>query len=74
VTGPGVVGSYLGRINACFNGRTCYNAEREGTSETQWRITSGRSCGRADVEFEGTNANGGTVGYFFLKVVNTYCR
>jgi hypothetical protein len=74
VSGPGVVSSYLGRINGCFNGRTCYNAEREGSSETQWRITSGRSCGRADVEFDGVNASGGTVGYYFLKVANKYCR
>src|SRR5215469_14978672 len=30
VSGPAVVNSYLGRINSCFNGRLCYNAEREG--------------------------------------------
>jgi hypothetical protein len=74
VSGPGVVSSYLGRINGCFNGHTCYNAEREGSSETQWRITSGPSCGRADVEFEGVDASGGKVGYFFLKVANKFCR
>ncbi|MGA8576146.1 MAG: hypothetical protein WB609_10780 [Candidatus Cybelea sp.] len=74
VSGPGVVNSYLGRINGCFNGRRCYNAERVGSSETQWLITSGRSCGRADVEFDGVNASGGRVGYYFLKVANKYCR
>ncbi len=73
VSGPGVVNSYLGRINGCFNGHLCYNAERVGSSETQWLITSGPSCGGADVEFEGVNASGGKVGYFFLKVANKYC-
>ncbi|MGC1381601.1 MAG: hypothetical protein WA814_11340 [Candidatus Baltobacteraceae bacterium] len=68
-----MVNSYLGKINGCFNGYVCYNAEREGSSETQWRITSGQSCGAADVEFDGINASGGTVGYFFLKVANKYC-
>lgn len=73
VSGPGVVNSYLGRINGCFNGHLCYNAGREGSSETQWRITSGTSCGRADVEFDGVDAHGGKVGYFFLGLVNKYC-
>ncbi len=74
VGGPGVVSSSLGHINGCFNGHNCYNAEREGSSETQWRITSGRSCGAADVEFDGFDASGQQVGYFFLKVSNRYCR
>ncbi len=74
VSGPGVVNSYLGKISGCFNGRICYNAEREGSSQTLWRMTSGRSCGRADVEFDGINASGQTVGYFFLKVANKFCR
>jgi hypothetical protein len=73
VSGPKVVGSYLGRINGCFNAQNCYNAERYGSSETQWLITSGQSCGGADVEFEGINAHGHNVGYFFLKVSNKYC-
>ena len=55
VSGPGVVNSDLGNITGCFNGRICYNAEREGSSGLQWRITSGRSCGAADVEFDGVD-------------------
>jgi hypothetical protein len=74
VSGPGVVNSDLGHITGCFNGHTCYNAEREGSSQTQWRITSGRVCGAADVEFDGVDAYGNTVGYYFLKVANKYCR
>ncbi len=74
VSGPHVVGSYLGHIASCFNGKICYNAERVGSSQTEWLITSGPSCGRADVEFDATNAHGKQVGYFFLKVSNKYCR
>jgi hypothetical protein len=74
VSGPGVVNSYLGKINGCFSGHLCYNLEREGSSETQWRITSGPYCGRADVEFDGVNASGQRVGYFFLGLRNRYCR
>ena len=73
VKGPGVTGSYLGRINGCFNGHLCYNAERYGSSETKWLITPGSSCGGADVEFDAIDANGDAVGYFFLKVANHYC-
>ena len=73
VKGPGVVQSYLGRINGCFNGKLCYNAERYGNSELKWVITPGSSCGSADVEFDGMNASGGEVGYFFLKIANHYC-
>jgi hypothetical protein len=73
VSGPGVVNSYLGKLNGCFSGKLCYNAERYGSSQTQWLITSGTHCGGADVEFDGVNASGGVVGYFFLKVSNRYC-
>ena len=73
VKGPGVVSSYLGKINGCFNGQLCYNAERYGSSETKWLITSGQACGSADIEFDGYDANGTEVGYFFLKVANHYC-
>jgi hypothetical protein len=73
VSGPGVVHSYLGRIKACFSGHNCYNAERVGSSQTRWRITSGRACGRADVEFLGVNARAQEVGYAFLMVTNKYC-
>lgn len=73
VSGPGVVNSYLGKLNGCFNAHLCYNAEREGSSQTQWRITSGTACGGADVEFIGVDAHGENVGYFFLKVTNKYC-
>ncbi len=74
VTGPGVVSSHLGTIQGCFSGYTCYNVQREGGSETQWRITSGRYCGRADLEFDGVNASGEQVGYFFLGIRNKHCR
>lgn len=73
VKGPGVVNSYLGRINGCHNGRLCYNAERYGSSYTKWLITPGQACGTADVEFDAVNASGGEVGYYFLKVANKYC-
>ncbi len=73
VSGPHVVNSYLGQLNGCFNGQNCYNAEREGSSQTQWRITSGRACGGADVEFYGVDRHGAKRGYFFLKVSNHYC-
>lgn len=73
VSGPGVVNSYLGQLNACFSGHNCYNAERVGNSQTRWRITSGRACGRADVEFLGVNASAQEVGYAFLMVTNRYC-
>lgn len=73
VSGPGVVNSYLGHITSCFSGQVCYNAERKGGNQTKWRISSGRYCSAADVEFSGVNASGAEVGYFFLKVTNKYC-
>jgi hypothetical protein len=73
VSGHGVVNSYLGSLNGCFNGYLCYNAERYGSSQTQWLITSGSSCGAADVQFMGVDSHGNVVGYFFLKVSNHYC-
>lgn len=73
VTGPGVVNSYLGELNGCFSDRLCYNVEREGSSYTQWRFTSGKYCGGASVKFEGVNAGGRLVGNFFLKLSNRYC-
>ena len=74
VSGPGVVSSHLGTIKGCFSGYTCYKVKREGGSETQWRITPGGYCGRADVEFDGVDASGEQVGYFFLGVRNKHCR
>jgi hypothetical protein len=73
VSGPGVVSSNLGNIRSCFSGQVCYKAQREGGSQTEWRITSGAYCSAADVEFQGYNARGVRVGYFFLKVTNKYC-
>jgi hypothetical protein len=73
VSGPGVVSSDLGQITSCFSGKICYNAERRGNSQTEWRITSGQYCSAADVEFRGYNTSGALVGYFFLKVANKYC-
>jgi hypothetical protein len=73
VSGPGVVNSYLEQLNACLNGRLCYLAEREGSSQIQWRIKSGTACGGADIQIDAVNAQGKQVGYAFLKVVNKYC-
>jgi hypothetical protein len=73
VSGPKVAGSDLGSIKSCFNAQNCYNAERYGSSQMQWLITSGSSCSAADVEFDGYNARGHKVGYFFLGLKNKYC-
>lgn len=73
VSGPGVVNSVLGTIQSCFSGQNCYNAERYSSSKTQWLITSGAYCGGADLEFDGQNARGHRVGYFFLGIDNKYC-
>ena len=73
VSGPGVVNSYLEDLNDCLKHQLCYNAEREGSSQTQWRMTSGRACGRAEVEFTGVNAANSEVGHAFLKLTNEYC-
>lgn len=73
VSGPHVINSYLGRLNFCIGDKLCYNAEREGSSQVQWRITSGRDCGNADVEFVGVDENDHEVGYAFLDLKNKYC-
>lgn len=73
VSGPKVANSELGRLSGCFNGQNCYNAQRYGGSQTQWLITSGSSCSAADVEFDGYDARGHEVGYFFLGLKNRYC-
>jgi len=74
VKGRHVADSAIGTINSCFSGHNCYNAERLGSSRTQWLITSGTACGGADVEFDATNSHGGKVGFYFLRVSNKYCR
>lgn len=73
VTGPGVVNSYLDELNGCFSGKLCYNIERDGSSQIQWRLTSGKACGGASIEFDGVGASGREVGHFFLRVSNSYC-
>jgi hypothetical protein len=73
VSGPGVVNSYLRELNGCFSHKLCYNVDREGSSYTKWRFTSGKYCGGASVPFEGVNASGTVVGNFFLKLSNRYC-
>jgi hypothetical protein len=73
VSGPGVVNSYLGGLNFCVHHQLCYIAEREGSSQTKWRITSGRYCGNADIKFSGVNAGNTEVGHAFLQVANRYC-
>jgi hypothetical protein len=74
VSGPNVVNSYLDQLNGCFSHKNCYNAEREGSSQTQWRITSGEVCGAANVEFDGVDVHGTEVGHAVLKVLNDFCR
>ncbi len=73
VSGPGVVNSYLDKLNGCFSGKLCYNIQREGSSQVQWRVTPGTACGGASIEFDGVNVSGGEVGHFFLRVSNRYC-
>ena len=73
VSGPGVVNSALGSITSCYSGHLCYNAERDGSSQTRWLITSGKYCGGAILEFTGENARGRRVGYAFLEIANDYC-
>jgi hypothetical protein len=73
VSGPHVVNSYLTQLNGCFGDKFCYNAQREGSSSTQWRITSGKDCGGADVGFDGVDGQGAEVGHASLKVSNRYC-
>ncbi len=73
VSGPGVVDSALGTIRSCYSGHNCYNAERNGSSQTQWLITPGALCGGAILEFRGKNTRGRRVGYAFLEISNKYC-
>ncbi|HEX3671104.1 MAG TPA: hypothetical protein VHT92_05305 [Candidatus Cybelea sp.] len=73
VRGRHVADSEIGRIASCFNGQNCYNITRVGSTRTAWLITSGESCGAADVEFDAMNAHGRQVGLYFLKVSNKYC-
>ena len=73
VSGPGVVNSALGTIQSCYSGHICYYVERDGSSQTQWLITSGGRCGSATLEFTGENARGKQVGYAFLEIANKYC-
>lgn len=68
-----IADSEIGSINSCFNGYNCYNAQRVSGSQTKWLITSGTSCGSADVEFDATNGHGDFLGEYFLKVSNKYC-
>ena len=72
-SGPGVDKSYLEDLNDCFKRQLCYNAQRDGSSQTQWLMTSGTACGRAEVEFTGVNADDWEVGHAFLKLTNRYC-
>jgi hypothetical protein len=71
VSGPGVVDSIVEKSNPCFNGKVCVN--RDGSGLTQWRITSDKSCGNADIKFLGLNSRHNRVGYALLKVANKYC-
>jgi hypothetical protein len=73
VSGPRVVNSALGTIQSCYSGQICYNAERDGSSQTQWLITPGSVCGGAILEFNGESARGKQVGYAFLEISNKYC-
>lgn len=73
VSGPKVVNSALGRIKSCYSGYSCYYVERDGSSRTQWLITSGEYCGGAILEFTAKNAHHRRVGYAFLEIANKYC-
>ena len=73
VSGPGVVNSYLDGLNFCVKHQLCYLAERVGSSQTKWRISSGPACGNADIQFSGVNASAQEVGDAFLMVTNKYC-
>ncbi|HEY6327579.1 MAG TPA: hypothetical protein VIW73_13825 [Candidatus Cybelea sp.] len=74
VSGPNVVNSYLTQLNGCSHHKFCYNAHRAGSSYTQWRITSGKDCGGADVGFDGVDGQGTEVGHASLEVSNRFCR
>jgi hypothetical protein len=73
VSGSGVVDSVVEKLRACSNDKICYNLSRAGSGLTQWRVTSGRACGVADVKFFGLDSAHNKVGYAFLKVANKYC-
>jgi hypothetical protein len=73
VGGPGVVDSVVKKLTACSSGKICYNLNRTGSGLTQWRITSGRACGVADIKFFGLDSAHSQVGYAFLHVTNKYC-
>jgi hypothetical protein len=73
VGGSGVVDSVVQKLRPCSNGKICYNLNRAGSGLTQWRLTSGRACGVADIKFFGLDSAHNKVGYAFLKSTNTYC-
>ncbi len=73
VKGRHVADSEIGHIYSCYNGHTCYVADRVVGSGTEWKILSGPSCGGAIVEFDAMNAHASEIGEFFLKVNNKYC-
>ena len=73
VSGPGVNASYLEELNACFSHKICYNAQRQGSSAVQWRISPGLVCGAADIQFDAYAGASQLVGDAFLKSTNEYC-
>jgi hypothetical protein len=73
VSGPGVVDSVVEKLRTCSNDKVCYNLNRAGSGLTQWRLTSGRACGVADIRFFGLDSAHNKVGYAFLKATNKYC-
>lgn len=73
VKGQHVADSKLGRFASCFNNEHCYDAERIDSSQTQWRITSGPSCGDALVKFRALSSRGRRIGFFYEEISNKYC-
>lgn len=73
VSGPGVVDS-TARKRPCSKGKLCYHINRANSADlNQWRLTSGRYCGAADIEFFGLDSLRKKVGYAFLSIINMYC-
>lgn len=73
VNGRDVFDSVLEKLTRCSNGELCYDLNRTGSGLTQWRVSSGRTCGVAHIKFFGLDSRHNRVGYAFLKVTNKYC-
>jgi hypothetical protein len=45
----------------------------EQLDRTQWLVTGGSACGRAELEWNAYNASGEAIGYAYVPAVNKYC-